>query len=153
MRTTGPFFMSDANPILAEQTRGNFVENRHRGAFVVADADGRIIASAGDIARPVFPRSAIKSMQALAMLTSGSIGKFELTDEELALACASHTGEDYHVAGVTHFLGHIGLEFFAVEESGEFRPNFHWRRCLFLVLLYLSLSSGASVGLGFGEKD
>ena len=54
--------MSDANPILAEQTRGNFVENRHRGAFVISDAAGRIIASAGDISRPVFPRSAIKSM-------------------------------------------------------------------------------------------
>jgi len=101
--------MSDANPILAEQTRGNFVENRHRGAFVISDAEGRIIASAGDIARPVFPRSAIKSMQALAMLTSGSIGKFAITDEELALACASHTGEDFHVAGVTHFLSHIGM--------------------------------------------
>ena len=51
--------MSDANPILAELTRGNWVENRHRGAFVVADATGRIIAAAGDIARPVFraPRS------------------------------------------------------------------------------------------------
>jgi L-asparaginase II len=105
----GRFFMSDANPILAEQTRGNFVENRHRGAFVIADAEGRIIVSAGDISRPIFPRSAIKSMQALAMVTSGSLGAFDLTDEELALACASHTGEDYHVEGVSHFLGHIGL--------------------------------------------
>ncbi|HEY0855094.1 MAG TPA: asparaginase [Devosia sp.] len=114
--------MSDANPILAEQTRGNFVENRHRGAFVVADAEGRIIASAGDISRPVFPRSAIKSMQALAMLTSGSIGKFALTDEELALACASHTGEDVHVAGVTHFLDHIGLSA-ADLECGAHQPT------------------------------
>jgi L-asparaginase II len=101
--------MSDANPILAEQTRGAYVENRHRGAFVISDASGRIIASAGDISRPVFPRSAIKSIQALAMVTSGSLRKFELTDEELALACASHMGEDFHVAGVTSFLGHIGL--------------------------------------------
>ena len=76
--------MSDANPILAEQTRGNFVENRHRGAFVICDASGRIIASGGDIDRPVFPRSAIKSMQALAMLTSGALERFEVTDEELA---------------------------------------------------------------------
>ncbi|MGV3490565.1 MAG: asparaginase [Devosia sp.] len=99
----------DANPILIEQTRGDFVENRHRGAFVIADAEGNIIASAGDIARPVFPRSAIKSMQALAMVTSGAIDKFALTDEELALACASHHGEDVHVLGVTSFLGHVGL--------------------------------------------
>ncbi len=99
----------DANPILAEMTRGNWVENRHRGAFVVSDAQGRIIASAGDIDRAVFPRSAIKSMQAIAMVTSGAIDKFHLSDEELALACASHQGEEFHVAGVTHFLGHLGL--------------------------------------------
>jgi len=99
----------DANPILVEQTRGNFVENRHRGAFVIADAEGNLIAAAGDIARPVFPRSAIKSMQALAMVTSGAIDRFALSDEQLALACASHHGEEVHVAGVTGFLGHLGL--------------------------------------------
>ena len=99
----------DANPILAEATRGNWVENRHRGAFVVVDAQGAIIASAGDIERPIFPRSAIKSMQAIALVTSGAIDKFHLRDEELALACASHLGEDIHVAGVTAFLDHIGL--------------------------------------------
>jgi L-asparaginase II len=99
----------DANPVLVEQTRGNWVENRHRGAFVICDASGKVVASAGDITRPVFPRSAIKSMQALAMVTSGSIGKFALTDEELALACASHHGEDVHVSGVTRFLDHVGL--------------------------------------------
>ena len=101
--------MDAANPILAEMIRGNWVENRHRGAFVVIDAAGRIIASAGDIERAIFPRSAIKSMQALAMVTSGAIDKFKLKDEELALACASHQGEEFHVAGVTSFLGHIGL--------------------------------------------
>ncbi len=99
----------DANPILIEQTRGTYVENRHRGAFVISDAGGNVIASAGDIARPVFPRSAIKSMQALAMVTSGAIERFDITDEELALACASHHGEDAHVQGVTSFLGHVGL--------------------------------------------
>jgi L-asparaginase II len=99
----------EANPILAELIRGNWVENRHRGAFVVCDAKGEIIAAAGEIERPVFPRSAIKSMQAIAMVTSGAIGRFDLTGEELALACASHQGEEFHVAGVTSFLAHIGL--------------------------------------------
>jgi L-asparaginase II len=108
--TTEAASLSDtANPILAEVVRGNWVENRHRGAFVVIDAAGRIIAAAGDIDRPVFPRSAIKSMQALALVTSGAIDKFKLKDEELALACASHQGEDFHIEGVTSFLGHIGL--------------------------------------------
>lgn len=99
----------DANPVLVEQTRGNFVENRHRGSFVICNAAGEVVAAAGDFARPVFPRSAIKSMQALAMVTSGAIERFALTDEQLALACASHHGEELHVTGVTRFLGQIGL--------------------------------------------
>ncbi len=116
-------YATDANPIVAELTRGNWVENRHRGAFVVIDAGGRIIASAGDIERAVFPRSAIKSMQALAIVTSGAIDKFHLKDEELALACASHQGEEFHVAGVTSFLGHIGLSASDLE-CGAHAPSF-----------------------------
>ncbi|MDB5622058.1 MAG: asparaginase [Devosia sp.] len=99
----------DANPVLAQTTRGNWVENLHRGAFAVVDAEGRVIASAGDIERPVFPRSAIKSMQALAIFGSQAIGKFNHTPEELALACASHHGEEPHVSGVAHLLERLGL--------------------------------------------
>ena len=99
----------DANPILAEAIRGNWVENRHRGAYVIVDAEGRIIASAGDIERPVFPRSAIKSMQALPIFSRQAQGKFHHTEEELALACASHHGEDVHVATANGLLTRIGL--------------------------------------------
>jgi len=99
----------DANPVLAEAVRGNWVENRHRGAYAVLDADGRIIAAAGDIERPIFPRSAIKSMQALPIFTQNAMDRFHHTDEELALACASHHGEADHVAGVSHFLDRMGL--------------------------------------------
>jgi L-asparaginase II len=120
--TEADFFM-DANPILAEMVRGNWVENRHRGAFIVCDAAGRVIASAGDVERAVFPRSAIKSMQAIAMVTSGAIDKFQLSDRELALACASHLGEDFHVAGVTAFLGHLGLSA-ADLECGAHAPSY-----------------------------
>lgn len=98
-----------ANPILVEQTRGPLVENRHRGAFVVIDAAGAIIAAAGDIERPVFPRSAVKSMQALALFTSGATDRFALADENLALACASHHGEDHHLAGVRDLLARAGV--------------------------------------------
>jgi L-asparaginase II len=120
--TPGLFFLTTANPILVEQTRGTFVENRHRGAFVVSDAAGNIIASAGDIARPVFPRSAIKSIQALAIFTSGAAAQYDLSDEELALACASHHGEGVHVTGVTNFLHHLGLEATDLE-CGAHQPN------------------------------
>jgi len=113
----------DANPILAEMTRGNWVENRHRGAFVVSDARGNIIAAAGDIDRPVFPRSAVKSMQAMAIFTSGAFDKFHLSDQELALACASHQGESFHVSGVTSFLGHLGLGATDLE-CGAHAPTF-----------------------------
>ncbi|KKC34405.1 asparaginase [Devosia psychrophila] len=99
----------DANPILAETIRGNWVENRHRGAYVVMDADGAIIASAGDIERPVFPRSAIKSMQALPIFARHAEGKFHHSEEELALACASHHGEDAHVTTANGLLMRIGL--------------------------------------------
>ena len=99
----------EANPILAEAIRGNWVENRHRGAYVIVDADGQIIASAGDIERPVFPRSAIKSMQALPIFARNAEGRFHHTEEELALACASHHGEDVHVATANALLTRIGL--------------------------------------------
>jgi L-asparaginase II len=111
-----------ANPILVEQTRGGFVENRHRGAFVVCDGAGQVIAAAGDIDRPIFPRSAIKSIQALAIFTTGADMQFDLSNEELALACASHHSEDVHIAGVTSFLQHIGLEP-ADLECGAHQPN------------------------------
>ncbi len=97
-----------ANPVLAEVRRGNWVENRHRGAFHVVDARGHVVATAGDAAHPIFPRSAIKAIQALAMFRSGAVDMFGLDDEALALACASHMGEPGHVAGVARFLERIG---------------------------------------------
>lgn len=125
LQGTGPFLFGSAvqaNPILAEQTRGTLVENRHRGAFVIADAEGEVIAAAGDIARPVFPRSAIKAMQAVALASSGAVAMFGLSDEELALACASHHGEPVHIEGVRRFLARLG----AGEEDlecGAHQPN------------------------------
>ena len=112
----------DANPILAEAVRGNWVENRHRGAFIIVDADGSVIASGGDVDRPVFPRSAIKSMQALAIFDRHAIDRFHHTPEELALACASHHGEDEHVGNVAHFLERMGLSV-ADLECGAHMPT------------------------------
>src|SRR5690606_6123155 len=95
--TCGEFFMQ-ANPVLAQFVRGNWVENRHRGAFCLCDANGNIEVSMGDIERPVFPRSAIKAMQALPIFETDAVGKFSLDDEALGLACASHHGEEDHIA-------------------------------------------------------
>lgn len=113
----------DANPVLAEAVRGNWVENRHRGAFAIIDADGRIIASAGDIDRPIFPRSAIKSMQALPIFGQHAVDQFHHSSEELALACASHHGEAAHVSRVDAFLKRVGLDVDALECGAHMPTN------------------------------
>lgn len=112
----------DANPILAETVRGNWVENRFRGAYALVDASGKVIASAGDIERAIFPRSAIKSMQALPIFIRGAEDKFHHSDEELALACASHHGEAVHVATANGLLTQMGLSV-ADLECGAHAPT------------------------------
>ncbi len=97
-----------ANPLLVEVTRGPMVESRHRAAFAVADPGGTVVLHTGDIARPVYPRSAIKPLQALALVETGAAEAFELGDAEIALACASHGGEPRHVDTVAAWLARIG---------------------------------------------
>jgi L-asparaginase II len=97
------------NPVLVEVTRGDAVESRHRGAFAVVDGDGRVVLSAGDPEIGVFPRSAIKPLQALALVESGAADAFGLSARELALACASHNGEDTHSGAVRAWLERLGL--------------------------------------------
>jgi len=98
----------DANPIWVEVTRGPMVESRHRATFAVSDTEGKILLSAGDFEQPVYPRSAIKPLQALALMESGAAEAFGLGDAEIALACASHNGEPRHVETVTAWLERIG---------------------------------------------
>lgn len=97
-----------ANPVLAEMVRGNWLENLHRGAFCVVDSEGQVIASIGDIDRAIFPRSAIKSMQALALFRSGAVEKYDLDSKSIALACASHLGEEAHITALGVTLEKIG---------------------------------------------
>jgi L-asparaginase II len=92
-----------------EVTRGGAVESRHRGAFAVVDTEGRVVLSAGAVEAPVFPRSAIKPIQALPLIESDAADAFGLSDAELALACASHSGEGDHVAVVSAWLQRLGL--------------------------------------------
>jgi L-asparaginase II len=98
------------DPIVVEVVRGGLVESRHRGAIAVADAAGKKIFAAGDGTRPVFPRSAVKPLQALPLVESGAAEKFALSDEELALCCASHSGEPAHVRGVERILTKAGFD-------------------------------------------
>ncbi|MCP5366970.1 MAG: asparaginase [Hyphomicrobiales bacterium] len=98
-----------ANPVLVEVTRGGAVESRHRGAAAVVRADGTVAAAWGDIGAAVFPRSAIKSVQALPLVETGAADTFDVSDAELALACASHAGEPEHVERVAAWLARLGL--------------------------------------------
>lgn len=102
-------FMSEPNPVLVEVSRGDIVESYHRGAAAVVGADGKIVATWGDVERPVYARSAIKPLQALALVETGAADRFKLGDEEIALACASHGGESAHTECVTRWLARIGL--------------------------------------------
>lgn len=97
------------NPILVEIRRGPLVESAHRGAAIVCDARGGTVASWGDTARPVYPRSAVKPLQAIAVVETGAADTFSLSQAELALACASHNGSPEHVAAVGAWLARIGL--------------------------------------------
>jgi L-asparaginase II len=93
------------NPILAEVVRSGFTESLHRGAVVAVGPDGGVLLSAGTTDRPMFPRSSNKPMQAAAMLRCG----LSLGGHLLALAAASHSGEDFHVAGAREILAGAGL--------------------------------------------
>lgn len=98
-----------ANPTLIEAFRGERAESCHRGAFALADAGGRVLASAGDVERPIFPRSSYKLLQAIPLVETGAADAFDLSVVELSLACASHSGEPRHVETVRAWLGRIGL--------------------------------------------
>ncbi len=95
-------------PVLVEVTRGELIESRHRGHAAVVDADARVIARWGDVDPVIFARSAIKPVQALALVETGALDAFGLGDVELALACASHTGEPRHTEVVARWLDRIG---------------------------------------------
>jgi L-asparaginase II len=108
------------NPILAHVTRGPISESTHRGAYAIVDETEKTIASAGDIARPVFPRSAIKAFQCLPLIESGAAARFGLTPEEIALCCSSHNGEPDHVRVAASILQKCGATEDAYECGG------HW---------------------------
>lgn len=108
------------NPVLVEVTRGPDVESRHRGAVSVVDADGHTVLSIGDMERRIFPRSAIKALQAIPLILSGSADRYGLTEAEIALACASHSGEPGHVDTAAAMLAKVG------RDAGCLECGTHW---------------------------
>lgn len=102
-RTTAPPVLAAAVP-LAHVERDGTVESVHLGTLAELDADGRLHGR-GDAGTEFLPRSALKPVQAVALLRAG----LDLDGELLALACASHSGEPGHVAGVRRILAGAGL--------------------------------------------
>jgi L-asparaginase II len=105
-----------APAVVAEIVRSGYVEGHHYGSVVVLDADGSVAWSVGDAESQIFPRSCNKPIQALAMLRAG----LELDGELLALACASHSGEQFHLEGVRKILAGAGLEESALQTPPDY---------------------------------
>jgi L-asparaginase II len=101
---------TSSNPVLVEIVRGSLVESRHTGAIAVADAGGRLVLALGDVECPIYPRSAVKAMQALPLIESGAADAFALSEGELAVACASHSGDRVHLDAVRSLLAKAGLD-------------------------------------------
>ena len=97
------------NPVLINVTRSGFVESTHRGAVCVVDAEGETVFAAGNVDRPILPRSAIKPLQALPFIEDGAADVWKSSGEELALACASHSGDPLHLRTARAWLHRLGL--------------------------------------------
>ncbi len=110
----------EATVPLVELTRGDVVESSHRGALAVVDAQGRLLAAAGDPQHVAYLRSSAKPFQALPTVDAGALDYYGLDDQALALMCASHHGAEEHVAVAQRILDAIGLDVTAL------RCGVHW---------------------------
>lgn len=93
-------------PVVAEVVRGGFVESVHHGVVALTGPDGSLELAIGPVEAPILPRSSLKPMQAIAMLRAGA----RLEGELLALASASHSGQERHVDGALRILASVGLD-------------------------------------------
>ncbi len=95
--------------VLVHVTRGPIVESVHRGDLAVVESAGKLLHHVGDPDRVTYFRSSSKPIQALAVVLSGAVDRFGLTERELAVTCASHNAEDFHVEAVLSVLAKAGL--------------------------------------------
>lgn len=103
------------NAVVAQVVRSGFVESEHRGAVVALHPDGSLAWSVGSVREPIFPRSCNKPLQASAMVRSG----LPVRERLLALACASHSGEPFHLEGVRDILSGAGLDEAALQTPAD----------------------------------
>ena len=106
--------------LLVEVLRGGRVESRHGGSAVVVDAIGGVVFAAGDVEEPVYTRSTVKALLALPLVETGAADRLGLSDAELALACASHSGLPVHAGTAASMLRKAG------EDAGCLECGAHW---------------------------
>lgn len=119
-----------ADPVLVELTRGGAVESEHRGVIAVMDPEGRSVLALGDKDRAVFPRSAVKALQALPLIETGAADRYALTPAELALACSSHSGEPRHAETAASMLAKAGRDASCLECGTHWPSNEQAARAL-----------------------
>ena len=101
--------------VLVEVVRNEMVESVHAGHLLVLDASGKTILQLGDVDALIYPRSAVKSIQASAMLRAGA----KLNDQQIALACASHAGSSQHLSVALSTLQSVGLDETALRNTPD----------------------------------
>jgi L-asparaginase II len=127
--------------ILAKVIRGETAESIHRGHLIALDGKGKTVMSAGDPSTVTYFRSSSKPLQAIPLITSGAADAFGFSEEEIAMACASHSGEARHVRIVQLMIERIGLteahlrcgphlpfyekEAERMQRAGEYPTQFH----------------------------
>ena len=112
---------------LAEATRGGVVESVHAGAVAVVDRKGRVLHAAGDPYTLTFTRSALKPLQALPFAAGDGVARFGYSAAQVALMCASHSGEPRHVEAVADMLARAGCSA-ADLQCGTHAPGFYEAR-------------------------
>jgi L-asparaginase II len=108
------------SPLSVQVTRGGIVESEHNIKAVIVSSMGEVIESWGDVDALVYPRSAIKAMQALAFIEMGGAERFGFSDDEISICCASHNGEPEHVATVQSMLDKLA------SSEADFECGCHW---------------------------
>lgn len=97
-------------PLAVSLTRAGRRESTHRIHAVLMNGEGNTLAAYGDSERITYPRSALKPLQSIALVESGAAAALGVSDAEIALACASHSGEELHTAAVQAWLARLGLD-------------------------------------------
>jgi L-asparaginase II len=116
-----------AHAALAEVLRGQAVESIHFGAVAVVDRSGNVLKAAGDPYTPTFTRSALKPLQALPFTAAGGVERFGFSQAQVALMCASHSGEPRHVEAVADMLARCGRSASDLQ-CGSHAPGFYEAR-------------------------